>query len=130
MTELQEKEFRLLQIFVEICEKLKLRYFLVCGSALGAVKYKGSIPWDDDVDVGMPRRDYDVFKKEAQKLLPNGVFLQNYETDPAYPQVFSKLRDSNTTYIEKSVAHLPINHGIYIIMIPFLCLRKKKEVTM
>lgn len=118
MTELQKKEFQLLQAFVQVCEKLELTYFLVCGSALGAVKYKGFIPWDDDVDVGMPRRDYEIFLREGQKLLPKGVFLQNYETDPAYPNIFSKLRDSNTTYIEKSVAHLPINHGIYIDVFP------------
>lgn len=118
MTPLQQKEFELLKRFVELCETLQLRYYLVCGTALGAVKYGGFIPWDDDVDVAMPRGDYEIFLEKAPGLLPQGIFLQNYRTDPAFPQIFSKLRNSNTTYIEKSAAALPINHGIYIDIFP------------
>ena len=70
MTEIQKKSFELLCQFVEICEKLDLEYFLVCGSALGAVKYGGFIPWDDDVDVAMHREDYERFLEQAPKLLP------------------------------------------------------------
>lgn len=118
MTPLQQKEFELLQIFVRLCEEQGLTYYLVCGTALGAVKYAGFIPWDDDVDVAMPRDDYEIFLKQAPTLLPEGIFLQNYRTDPAFPQIFSKLRNSNTTFVEKSSAKLPINHGIYIDIFP------------
>ena len=114
MNRLQETEFEILKTFDEVCRKLDIPYFLVCGSALGAVKYHGFIPWDDDVDVAMYRRDYQRFLKEAPALLPDHLFLQNYGSDPAFPQIFSKLRNSKTTYIEKSVAALPINHGVYI----------------
>ena len=55
MTELQRKSFELLKLVVEICDKHNIKYYLVCGSALGAVKYKGFIPWDDDIDVLVPR---------------------------------------------------------------------------
>ena len=51
MTTLQKKVFQILQIFTQICDQLQLKYFLVCGSALGAVKYGGFVPWDDDADV-------------------------------------------------------------------------------
>ena len=118
MNELQKKELELLELFVEVCKKLQLRYFLVCGSALGAVKYGGFIPWDDDIDVGMPRADYERFLSEAGCLLPSHVFLQNYRTDPAFPHVFSKLRDSKTTLIEDNMAHLDMNHGVYIDVFP------------
>lgn len=118
MNDLQKKELEILKVFIEICEKLNLRYFLVCGSALGAVKYGGFIPWDDDLDVGMYREDYEIFLEKAPDLLPKHLFLQNYKTDPAFPQIFSKLRDSRTTYIEKSVAHLNMHHGIYIDLFP------------
>ena len=118
MTPLQQKELELLTLFIQICSQLELRYYLVCGTALGAVKYGGFIPWDDDVDVSMPREDYEVFLQKAPALLPEHVFLQNYRTDPAFPQIFSKLRNSNTTYIEKSAGKLPINHGIYIDIFP------------
>lgn len=118
MNDLQRAELELLKQFIDVCEKLELRYYLVCGSALGAVKYGGFIPWDDDVDVAMPRRDYEVFLRSAQALLPEHIFLQNYRTDPAFPAVFSKLRNSRTTFIEKTTAHLPINHGIFIDIFP------------
>lgn len=118
MTPLQQKETEILELFIRLCTKLGLAYYLVCGTALGAVKYQGFIPWDDDVDVAMPRQDYERFLEQAPALLPEGMFLQNYRTDLAFPQIFSKLRNSNTTYIEKSAAGLPINHGIYIDIFP------------
>lgn len=118
MTELQKTEFDILCCLDAVCRRLELPYFLVCGSALGAVKYGGFIPWDDDIDVAMYREDYERFLKEAPALLPEHLFLQNYRTDPAFPQVGSKLRNSNTAYIEKTVAHLPMHHGIYIDVFP------------
>ena len=118
MNRLQQKILDLLKNFISICQKNGLTYFLVCGSALGAVKYKGFIPWDDDIDVGMPRKDYDIFVNKAQELLPENIFLQNYRTDKEFPHVFSKLRDSSTTLIEKGVAHLNMHHGIYIDVFP------------
>ncbi len=114
MNELQSKELELLQVFIGICEKLNLQYYLVCGSALGAVKYKGFIPWDDDIDVVLPRADYDIFLEKAQSLMPENLFIQNYRTDSCFPKIFSKLRDSTTTYVEKLYGHLSINHGIFI----------------
>lgn len=118
MNELQQCEFELLKIFVELCNKYKLKYFLVCGSALGAIKYKGFIPWDDDIDVGMPRSDYEIFLQKAQQDLPQKIFLQNYRTDKYFPHVFTKLRNSDTTMIEANMAHLKMNHGIYIDIFP------------
>lgn len=118
MNNLQQKEFDLLKVFVGICEKLGLRYYLVCGTALGAVKYGGFIPWDDDVDVALCREDYKIFCEKAQQLLPEGIFFQTYETDLGYPCIFAKLRNSNTTYIEKTCKNISMNHGIYIDIFP------------
>lgn len=118
MTPLQEKEFEMLGAAVDICNKLGLRYYLLCGSALGAVKYSGFIPWDDDVDIGLPREEYEIFISQAQHYLPKNLFLQNYRTDPAFPQLFSKIRNSDTTFIESSVVTLPMHHGVYIDIFP------------
>ena len=118
MNQLQKIEFDIFYVFSEVCKKLGLTYYLVCGSALGAAKYQGFIPWDDDLDVGMPRTDYEVFQTEAGKLLPPHLFLQNYKTDIKYPMLFSKLRDDRTTFIEKGLSKLDINHGIYIDIFP------------
>ena len=114
MNDLQKKELEILTVFIDICEKLDLTYYLVCGSALGAIKYQGFIPWDDDVDVAMPRDDYEKFLTESPHLLPEHLFLQNYRTDPAFPKVFSKIRDSRTTYIETDYRKLNMHHGVFI----------------
>lgn len=114
MTQLQERILELLKLFVQICEKHDLCYYLVCGSALGAAKYQGFIPWDDDIDVALPRGDYEAFLRVAQKELPSWCFLQNYRTDPRFPHVYSKLRDSRTTLLETADQHLPINHGVFL----------------
>lgn len=118
MTALQEKEFEMLRLFVNICDELKLKYFLVCGSALGAVKYGGFIPWDDDVDVALPRPDYEIFLEKAPAMLPEWVFLQNYRTDPEYPGMGSKLRNKNTAFIEREAEKINMNHGIFIDVFP------------
>lgn len=118
MTDLQRIEFEMLKEFVRICDELKLKYFLVCGSALGAVKYKGFIPWDDDMDVALPRADYEIFCQKAQSMLPEHLFLQNSDTDKYYPLIFSKIRHIGTTFIEKPYAKTNMNHGIYIDVFP------------
>ena len=118
MNEFQKEELEILKVFIQICEKLGLRYYMVCGSALGAVKYGGFIPWDDDIDVCLLRPEYEVFVKEAPKYLPDHLFLQNYKTDPEFPSIITKLRNSRTTWIEEGVAHLNINHGIYLDIFP------------
>ena len=118
MNDLQKTELELLKMFLDICDKLGLEYYLVCGTALGAVKYGGFIPWDDDVDVALKREDYELFLREAPKLLPERYFLQNIRTEKAFPLLMTKLRDSGTTLIESNFAHLPMNHGAYIDIFP------------
>lgn len=118
MTDLQRKSLELLQIFVKICEKWDIPYFLVCGSALGAVKYGGFIPWDDDIDVGLCREDYERFLQVAPQELPEWCFLQNYQTEKNYVHTFSKLRNSNTAFIESHVKDFSMNHGIFLDIFP------------
>ena len=118
MNALQQTEFNILKEVIRICDELNLTYYLVCGSALGAVKYDGFIPWDDDVDIGLPRIDYEVFCEKAQALLQKRYFLQNYRTEQSFPTIYSKVRDCETTFIEHSARRLPINQGVYIDIFP------------
>ena len=127
MNSLQSTELEILKAFIGVCEQLKIKYFLVCGTALGAVKYNGFIPWDDDVDVGLYREDYEKFCNKAQALLPYYYFLQTYKTDSKFPCIYCKIRDSRTTYIEKSMSSLNINHGVYIDVFPLDGYPKNKE---
>ena len=118
LREVHQIQVYLLKEFIQAAEALGLTYYLVGGSALGAVKFQGFVPWDDDIDVAMPRKDYDRFLEKGQALLPEEIFLQNYRTDPEFPLLFSKLRASNTTMIETSWKLMNINHGIYIDVFP------------
>ena len=115
---IQEKEIQIFKSFMHACQRLNLKYYLIGGTLLGAVRHGGFIPWDDDIDIGMPREDYEVFIAKGQDLLPENIFIQNYKTDPQFPQAFTKLRNTDTAFIESSVAHLDINHGIFIDVFP------------
>lgn len=115
---IQQIETDMLKEFVSVCEKLNLPYFLLGGTLLGAIRHQGFIPWDDDIDIGMLRKDYEVFLAKAPALLPSHLFLQTNISDPCWYANFSKIRNSNTTFIETSSAHLPIHHGVFIDIFP------------
>lgn len=115
---LQIAELMILHQFIKVCEQLNLSYFLVGGSLLGAVRHEGFIPWDDDIDVGMPRYDYDKFVLQAQGLLDKKYFLQNSDTDSEYPYYFLKIRQNNTLFLQHNLQHINIHHGIFIDIFP------------
>ena len=118
MNDVQNVVMDMFKEFIKICDTLNLKWYMINGSALGAVKYGGFIPWDDDLDVGLLRTDYEIFLEKAQDLLPKHIFLQNYRTDKNFPHIYSKLRNSNTTFIEPSIAKLDMNHGIFLDIFP------------
>lgn len=104
--------------FVDICRELNLTYYMVHGSLLGALRLADFIPYDDDIDVAMPRRDYEILMQNGPKLLPKYLFLQSYKTDSEYPLAFAKIRNSNTTFSQTIMRKLEINEGIYIDIFP------------
>ncbi len=118
LQELKKREVEIFKGFISVCEKLNLKYYLLGGTLLGAVRHNGFIPWDDDIDVGMPREDYEIFLKKGHALLPDKYFIQTCHTDPEMPINFAKIRDSETTFIETSIRHLKVNHGLYIDIFP------------
>lgn len=119
ISKLRKVELDILKDFIRVCEKLDIDYFIVQGTLLGAVRHHGFIPWDDDIDVGMLRKDYEVFLRDGQKLLSEKYFIQNYDTDPCYPHGFAKIRDSSTAFVETTCKNLHMNHGIFIDVFPF-----------
>src|SRR5678815_4070490 len=72
---------RMLKILDYLCDLHDVKYFLVGGSLLGSIRHKGFIPWDDDLDVGMTRANYEKFMEYVVPELPKDIFFQNEETD-------------------------------------------------
>lgn len=103
----------------QICEKHDIPYFLIAGTLLGAVRHKGFIPWDDDLDIGMLRENYDRFVSLAQAELGNAYFLQTYATDQHMPFPYAKLRLNRTVMREASSQRCKWNSGIFIDIFPF-----------
>lgn len=107
----------LLVKFDEICRKHDLRYFLAFGSLLGIIRHKGFIPWDDDIDVFMPREDYEklkLFKDEFK----DPYFLQYPGQDNGYAFSFAKLRNSNTSGISWAFRYEQFNQGLFLDIFP------------
>lgn len=109
-------ELHLLEKFDEVCHKYQLTYYAEYGTLLGAVRHKGFIPWDDDIDVVMFRDDYNKLLSVAADEFTEPYFFQNSYTD-SYIWAFSKLRDSRTTAIQFPDAG-DLNQGIFIDIFP------------
>jgi lipopolysaccharide cholinephosphotransferase len=119
LREHQEACLVLLNEFDRVCKELNITYVLFAGTLLGAVRHQGFIPWDDDLDVLMSRKDYEIFISNADKFLDNKFFLQREFSDH-WPMFFSKLRLNGTTCMEKYHAKdKKEHHGIYIDIFPY-----------
>ena len=118
LSAIQLLESEMLRMTVEICDRLGLKYYLLGGTLLGAVRHGGFIPWDDDIDIGMPRDDYEVFLSEAQKYYPDGYFVQHLGSEENLPISFCKIRNSNTAFMESTLRKIKINKGVFIDIFP------------
>ncbi len=100
-----------------VCEENDICCFLYRGTFLGAVRHKGFIPWDDDMDFAMPRADYEKFCRIAPEKLSEKYCFQNWHTDRDYAHPFGKVRKRGTVYVEAKCRRLPEN-GFYIDIYP------------
>lgn len=115
---------RILKIIDYLCARHKIDYFLAAGSLLGAIRHKGFIPWDDDLDIGMTRANYEKFVKYAVPELPYDLFYQNVDTDASYPRyhiVEAKIRDRYSCYslMEKLQKKYKWHNGIQLDILVF-----------
>lgn len=92
---IQNKSIEILKELVQVFENNNLTYYLSGGSFLGAVRHQGFIPWDDDIDISMPRKDYDFFLKQCSQELSDNLFVQNFETDTKYRYYITRVLDSS-----------------------------------
>lgn len=113
---LQLIDTEILTEVVKVLDKYDLRYYMIAGTLLGAVRHKGFIPWDDDMDVGLMRKDYEFF---LENYVDNDKFyLQAIERDNNYWNMYAKLRMKNTLMEEERLKDLDVPKEIFIDIFP------------
>ena len=106
--------------FAKVCDKHGLRYYVTDGNALGAVRHGGFIPWDDDLDVSMPRPDYEKFLGIADRELPDNLKIVRWQNTPEYNMLFAKVQETRREYVEgiEKKSKRMLSNGIYIDVFP------------
>ena len=118
LRKVQLTQLEILREVDRICRENDIRWFLCCGTLLGAVRHQGFIPWDDDLDIGMLRADYEKFCALAKERMDPKFCVQSWYTEPDYPLPFAKVRMRNTLYVEAKSRTFREN-GFYIDVFPF-----------
>lgn len=119
-------ELDILEKFIAVCEKYKLKYFLAGGTLLGCIRHNGFIPWDDDIDIDMLREDYEKLIKIGAKEFTGKYFFQTVDTDKNYYRPHIQIRNSETTAIVEHEKGLTFNQGIFIDIFPLDAAPKNK----
>ena len=119
LARLHEALYRTLAEIIRVCEVCRIPYFIQGGSAIGALYNKGIVPWDDDIDVGMTRENYERFLREAPAHLSSDYFLEWFGTESNTPFYFAKVKCNNTLFVEDIWRNMNIHHGIFVDIFPY-----------
>ena len=119
LQQLQAALYATLSEVDRICTKHGIRYFVTGGTAVGAYFWQKILPWDDDVDIGMMRPDYERFAEVAAKELGDRFFLQTPDTEPHTPFFFMKVRMNGSRFSESTFRHIQMHQGIFVDIFPF-----------
>ena len=115
---LHATELEILDAIDAVCKEEGLNWFLIGGSVLGAMRHKGFIPWDDDIDTGMLREDYDRFLEIAPKKLPPEFELVSPMTTPGYAPMFAKVVKKGTRFCSQEAVDAGLDLGIFVDIFP------------
>ena len=119
LARLHEELYDILAETVRVCRDNSIPYFLIGGTAIGALYDEAILPWDDDVDIGMTRDAYNRFLEVAPRCLRPQYFLQWQGTDPRSPYYFAKVRKNGTLFMEDIFKHVDMHQGIFVDIFPF-----------
>ena len=119
LNKLKEKELDILKEVDRVCKKNNIKYFIMYGTLLGAVRHQGFIPWDDDIDICMLRSDYEKFLEIASKELDEKFFVDYEKTNKKYYLPFAKVRNKNTQVFEEASKKYDGHKGIWIDIFPY-----------
>lgn len=119
LRELQLKQLDMIAFIKEFCEKNKITFYLIGGGLIGAVRHGGFIPWDDDLDILLPRDDYERFCRLFQEQHPNGRFrLLKTDGKMFTGNIFATVTDTKYTMVKMNQTHVDIPHGLVIDVFP------------
>lgn len=118
LDKLHRVQLQILADFIKVCDKYDLQYFVVYGTAIGAVRHHGFIPWDDDIDVAMLREDYDKFCRVFQKELGKDYNLLTPEIDGRYACTVTHIQKKGTKFISESSQDLKCEQCIFMDIFP------------
>ena len=128
---MQLRELEILQMFRKLCETHRLRFYITAGTLLGAVRHQGFIPWDDDIDVVMPREDYDRLRLACPSELPQDYYWQDSFMEENFPYFFAKIRKQGTQVEEPEMKDFHIRNGISIDVFPLdICPDKDRNARL
>ena len=127
LKKLQDEELDILVMFSAFCASHGLKWFLESGTCLGALRHKGFIPWDDDIDIGMLRPDYDRMLTLAQNELPHGYSLHTFENTNGFPGFFAKIYKDDTVFETQETREAGCPQGIFIDIFPYDALQRKED---
>lgn len=119
--DIKEIQNKMLEILVEVdrvCKQYNIKYVLDSGTLLGAVRHQGFIPWDDDIDIAMLREDYDRFCEVAKTALKEKFVFETMHTCKDFSNIFGKVFDVSTKYVQKNTKHLNMPQGIFLDIFP------------
>lgn len=118
LKKVQKAELEILRDFVRLCEDNKITYFGIAGTGIGAIRHGGFIPWDDDIDVAMPRKDFDRFVQIAKKQYADKYLIVNGEEFPNYPLMTTRWVMKGTEFIEYPLKKIDCPLGIFLDIYP------------
>lgn len=114
LSRLQQEILSILDDFVKVCEDYHLEYFGIAGTGIGAIRHHGFIPWDDDIDIAMPRKDFEKLVRIVEQKMGDRYLILNAERYPNYPLMTTRLVKRGTVFVEEVMQDVDCPFGIFL----------------